>query len=392
MGRYRAGASGYRRNGQRRCGAFRVTHRQNRVGGGGFYNSHANDLGAAGIPACYGVSKIRPIEGKDQLASFGDTNLEQHLISADVCQVERIRAKAGNAPGAVRAVLGEADIRPGGDGSRIVRGHQGIEIGIGEYATGRTLRPNRASFSGRALGAGSARCTDGTNRASRTGFTDRSLRAGGAGSAGFSSRALGANRARLSGRALGADGAGHTGRALHAYRPGYTGRALGPNWALFTGRALGANRALYAGRALGASRPGDPGRACWANAASLPYRPLRANRAGDPCRALHTGRPSWPRYTLRPHRPSWPNGALRPCRTLRTHRALGVNGVLGHIRVSVAAASIQAGVIIICLVIALAVLIYAERIVILISEAFVSTHSIPSLLGVYFNLCSFDRN
>ncbi len=438
VGRYRAGASGYRRNGQRRGSAFRVTHRQNRVGGGGFYNGHANDLGAAGIPACYGVSKIRPIEGKDQLPGFGGTNLEQHLISADVCQVERIRAKAGNAPGAVRAVLGEADIRPGGDGSRIVRGHQGIEIGIGKYATSRALRPNRASFSGRTLGSGSARSTNGTLRTGRTGFanrplrtsgtdrsgsarcadgalrtsrtsftnrplrasradrsgsacsangtlragrasfTDRPLWASGAGSAGFACGSLGADRAGLTGRALRADRSGYTGRALRSGRASNTGRTLRANGALFTGRALGANRALYAGRALGSRRPGDPGRACRANAASLPYRPLRTNRAGDPRRTLHTGRTSWPGNALWAHRTSGPNGTLGACRTLRTHRALGVNGVLGHIGIMVAAASIKAAAAVISLTIAWAVLICAERIVILIPEAFVSTHSIPS--------------
>ena len=322
MGRYGAGTSGYRCNGQRSGGAIGVAHRQNRIGGGGFYDGQTNNLGIFRISACYGIGKIRTVQGKDQLTRLGNAYLEQHLISADFSQVEGRRAKTGNAPGAVRAVLGEADIRPGGDGSRIIRGHQGVEIGIGKYAASRALGTNWAGFADRTLGAswtslthralraGSARCADGALRTSRASFTDRPLRA---------------SRTDRSGSARCANGALRTGRTSLT---GRTLRASGAGSAGFAGRTLGADGAGFTGRALRADGSGDTGRA------------LRSGRTG------HTGRTSRPGNALGTHRSSGPNGTLGACRTL------GGNGILRHIRVSVAAASIKATAAVISLAIA----------------------------------------
>ncbi len=379
MGRYRASSSGQRSKGKGGGCTLRIAYRQNRIASSGFHNGHTNNLSAACVPAYHGIGKILAVESKNQLPWLCNAYLEKHLISTDVSQIKRRRADACNAPGAVRAILGETDIFSGFNGIGIIFRHQSIKVCIAQYAASRALRTCWACFANGALGAdgtslpywplrtGSARCTSGALRPNWACFTGWALRTSGTGwasSAGFSRRTLGANGARLSGRALGSDRASHTGRALHPGRTSHTGRTLRPNWALLTGRALGANRALYACWALGSGRTCNTGGALGPNSTGLPYRALRAYGAGDSSGALHPGRASGSRNTLGAHRAS---GPYRPLGSGRTCIAIA-GGVI--------AAAIILGVI------PLAAIAIVPASVVLILEAFVSTHSIPSLLDV----------
>jgi len=116
MGRNRACATGQRRDGQCGGSAVGVAHRQNGTGNGGFHNGHPHNLGSSCGASSHSIGQIRTIQGENQLAGLGYADLEQHLINPNFGQNEGISAGADDFCAAIRAILGEADIRSGGNG------------------------------------------------------------------------------------------------------------------------------------------------------------------------------------------------------------------------------------------------------------------------------------
>ena len=117
------GSARQRGDRQRFRGSFRIAHRQNRVDYGGFHNRHSNNLGGSCCAACHRICQIFTVQGQDQLSRFGHTHLEQHLIGADLRQIEGAGAGTGNAGSTVGTILREAHIRTGCYGCSIVGRH-----------------------------------------------------------------------------------------------------------------------------------------------------------------------------------------------------------------------------------------------------------------------------
>ena len=318
----------------------------------------------AGCATCYSICQIFAIQSQDQLPGFGDTYLEQDLIGADFCQIKGAGAGTGNAGSAVRTVLRETDIRTGCYRCSVVRRHQGIKIGVAQYAAGRSLRTNRAGFTNRPLRSGSA------------GFTGRSLGTGGtlrSGSAGFTGRPLWPDRAGNTCRPLGTDRPGNTRRTLRTGRTSDTGGALRANRAGFTGRALRANGPGNACRPLRTGGTCYTGGTLRTNRAGFTDRPLRTDRTGNALRPLRTNRPSDSGDTLRT---GWAS---------RTYRTLGA----GRARWAIcAAAMISLRAAILIWIVVLTYIIIELRAAISLIKTVVSVQNDPSsYLGLYCIIC-----
>ncbi len=339
--RNRACTTGQRRNGQCRCIGFGIPNRQHRTGLCHLHHSHTHDLGSTGGTACGGVYQFLTVQREKQLSGLRYTHLKEHLINTGFAQRKRIRAGTGDAVGAGRAVLREADIGAGSHRCCIVFRHQRIEVSIGQHSALRALRAFGAGFSGRALRAFGAGFTNRALGAFGAGFTDRALRAN---RAGFTDRALRANRASRTDRALGACGADFTDRALRANRAGLTNRALGAYGAGLTGGALRACGAGLTDRALRAYRAGFTDRALRACGAGLSGGALRAYGAGFTDRALGAYRAGLTSGALRAYRAAWACGAaftgraLRACRAYHAFTPTGIAGTSPPLCISAALA------------------------------------------------------
>ena len=315
--RDRTGASRKGCNGQSGGGSLRVSNRQNAVYGRGLHNCHSDNLGASRVPACYSVGKILAIQRQNQLSRLGDAHLEQHLVGANIRQRKGIRSGPGDSGSAVGAVLGEADIRAGSDGSSIIRRHQCIEIGITQNASGRALRACRTGFPGGTLG------TYGTGNACGSLGTCHSCRALRTGGAGFSRQTLGADGSRYTRGALGTC---HSGGTLRSGRTSLTCGALGAYRTGLSGGTLGTNRTGNSRGTLRSGRSGDSRGALGTDGTRLAYGPLGTDRASHTCGTLRSGRARRSGRTLRPHRARfsrWSLGTYRPCCSLG---ALGTDG------------------------------------------------------------------
>jgi len=64
----------------------RVSNRQNRVDRGSLYDCHPNDLRCSCRTTYYSIFQIFTVQSQDQLTCFCYTNLEQHLIRANLCR------------------------------------------------------------------------------------------------------------------------------------------------------------------------------------------------------------------------------------------------------------------------------------------------------------------
>lgn len=100
-----------------------IEDRQNGIDRGGRYDRHTNDLRCACCPTRHGICQLFAVQGQEQLPRFRYTDLEQHLIRADLSEIEGIRSGSGNVRSAAWSVLREADIRTRSHGCGIVGRH-----------------------------------------------------------------------------------------------------------------------------------------------------------------------------------------------------------------------------------------------------------------------------
>ena len=267
MGGNGSGATGQGCDGQCCGGTIGISHRQDGVNLGCFYNCHTDDLGGVGFAAGHRIGQICAVQGQNQLPGFGYTYLEQYLIGADFSKSKGTGPGSCNAGTAVGTFLRKADIGAGGYGFGIVGWHQCEEICIAQDTACRPLRADRAGFTHRPL------------RADRAGFANGPLRS---------------------------DRAGFANGPLRTDRSGFTHGPLRADSACFTDGTLRADRTLRTNGPLGAYR-------AW-----VPFRALRSDRTGDAFWPLGTNGTSDAGNTLRPDRPPWPDRPLGTGRTWRT--------------------------------------------------------------------------
>ena len=281
VGGNRAGTAGKRGDGQGCGSAFRIADSQNGIDGGRFHNCHTYDLGDSRSAAGYGIGKILTVQGQDQLSGFGDTDLEQHLIGADLGQTEGVGTGPGNAGTAIGAVLRETDICARCHSRGIVRRHQRIKICKSQNTPGGPslthgpLRTDRSGYTGRALRTDRSGFANRSLRTDRPGFTDGPLRTG---RPGYTGRALRTDRPGFTNRSLRTGGAGFTDGSLRTDRPGFTHGSLRTGGSGYAGRSLGADSTLWANRSL---------RSCFADGSLRSDRPLKTGRS------LRAGRSLW---------------------------------------------------------------------------------------------------
>ena len=82
----RSRAACNRSDGKRCRISGRVANRQNRVDRGSLYDCHPNDLRCSCRTTYYSIFQIFTVQSQDQLTCFCYTNLEQHLIRANLCR------------------------------------------------------------------------------------------------------------------------------------------------------------------------------------------------------------------------------------------------------------------------------------------------------------------
>ena len=285
-----AGIGGQSERGGVFCGVPQGQHGV--VLGGGDQGGARHGRGACGT-ACEGVIQLLVVQGQHQLSCLGDACLVQDQIGARFRQQEDGVLHSADVRVGDDAVSREGHVLTGRNGERVVVGHDGVEIRVGDGAAGfpcGSLGTNRAGFPLGALG------TNGALNALRALDALLPLGACGALLALFTLRACGALDALLPLRPCG---------ALFALF------ALGACGALFALFALGACGALFALFALGA---------CGALLALFTPGALRAYCAGFPLGALGT---NGSLNALRALDALFP---LRPCGALLPLRALGASG------------------------------------------------------------------
>ena len=224
MGGNGSGATGQGCDGQCCGGTIGISHRQDGVNLGCFYNCHTDDLGGVGFAAGHRIGQICAVQGQNQLPGFGYTYLEQYLIGADFSKSKGTGPGSCNAGTAVRTILRKADIGAGGYGFGIVGWHQCEEICIAQDTACRPLRSDRPGFANGPLRSDRAGFTDGALRADRTLRTNGPL---GAYRTWVPFRALRSDRTGDAFWPLGTNGTSDAGNTLRPDRPPWPDRPLG---------------------------------------------------------------------------------------------------------------------------------------------------------------------